>query len=127
MKKDFWKKLTSVEEEITCEIKKMLLAKNGYINIPYYYNYNSEINEDLYEHSDIYDLRLREGSGYNTNVTFNLNFDEIYNVDIVRISLNNDGDINITTSEHETFNYLDLNSIEEYVFLYDKLYDIVNA
>lgn len=125
MKTDYQKRIYDIRKEIENEIINLIKSnKDNFVKIPYYCeeDYIDDEVEQLIE--DGYNV-IKE-DGFNLNVQTINHCGYIQYIDVVALSINKFGDVEIIDKEQNIHILSDVSNLNELSNIYDILYDVIN-
>jgi hypothetical protein len=131
MKRDYFRELDEIRNDVISDIKYLLRNNNNEIKIPFYYDYEVDI-QDIQEYwGEDEEFDFREGDPYNNlaikveDEYSRIGEDIALEIEVLKVYLNSVGQI-VLLAKDSMSNIDDVEDMRELIRLYEKLYEIVN-
>ena len=131
MKRDYFRELQELRNDVINDIKYLLRNNNNEIKIPFYYDYKVDTQDIVEYWGEDEEFNFKEGDPFN-NFAIKVEDDysrigemEALTIEVLKVYLNPVGQICIMTKDSMS-NIDDVEDMIELIRLYEKLYKIVN-
>jgi uncharacterized protein YehS (DUF1456 family) len=131
MKRDYYRELDEIRNDVISDIKYLLRNNNNEIKIPFYYDYKADTQDIIEYWGEDEEFDFREGDPYN-NLAIKVEDeysrcgdDTSFEIEVLKVYLNNVGQI-VLLAKNSMSNIDDVEDMRELIRLYEKLYEIVN-
>lgn len=129
IKRNYQQELDCIIGDIHSDIKYLLKNNNDEINVPYYYEEDTDL--ELIDEWNENNFDVRIGDPYNnTRIKVEDGYsrmcdDVTHEIEVMQVWLNGDGYIMLNAKDG-IYSIQDIENVQELIFLYEKLYKIVN-
>jgi hypothetical protein len=131
MKRDYYRELNEIRNDVISDIKYLLRNNNNEIKIPFYYDYEVDTQDIVEYWGEDEEFNFKEGDPFN-NFVIKVEDDysrigemEALTIEVLKVYLNPVGQICIMAKDSMS-NIEEVEDMRELVRLYEKLYEIVN-
>lgn len=131
MKRDYFRELNEIKNDVISDIKHLLRNNNNEIKIPFYYEYDEDVKGILEYWGEDEEFDFKEGDPYNNFVIkvedeySRIGEDVALEIDVLKVYLNSVGQIVIMAKDSMS-NIDEVEDMIGLIKLYEKLYKIVN-
>ena len=131
MKRDYYRELNEIRNDVINEIKYLLRNNNNEIKIPFYYEEEEDVKDIIKYWGEDEEFNFEEGDPYNN---FNIKVEDEYSrigedvaleLDVLKVYFNSVGQIVIMAKDFLS-NIDEITDLLEVAKLYEKLYEIAN-
>ena len=131
MKRDYYRELDEIRNDVINDIKYLLCNNNNEIKIPFYYDYKVDTQDIIEYWGEDEEFNFKEGDPfYNFVIKVEDDYSRIGEmatlaIEVLKVHLNPAGQICIMAKDSMS-NIDDVEDMRELIRLYEKLYKIVN-
>lgn len=131
MKRDYYRELDEIRNDVISDIKYLLRNNNNEIKIPFYYDYEVDTQDIVEYWGEDEEFNFKEGDPFNNFVIkvedeySRYGDDTPFEIEVLKVHLNSVGQIVILAKDSMS-NIDEVEDMRELIKLYEKLYEIAN-